>query len=249
MPICKGARLKIKRANMHIAELESCISGLKERLAVSAHINTSSGCEYIECAFAELDDREAREELAGIIGDAIHNLKCALDHVWLETVCRLIPNGDWRRAKFPAYPTANNLETALRKLKIDLATPNFFNFLLGDVKPYRGGNFAIWPVHKLDIRDKHRLLIPVIHYSSIGDIELEDQNGETHRGSTAPASFMPQFAEFKRGLHIRNPGSATFEVMFEDEDLADETEALTTLGFYTEDVLKIVELLEQFVEP
>jgi hypothetical protein len=45
MPICKGARLKIKRAYKHIAELEACIDSLRKRLVATAHIDANSGRE------------------------------------------------------------------------------------------------------------------------------------------------------------------------------------------------------------
>jgi len=75
MPICKGARLKIKRANKHIAELKGRIDGLRERLVTTAHVDANSGLEYIECSFAGIEKSEVLEELSTIIGDAIHNLK------------------------------------------------------------------------------------------------------------------------------------------------------------------------------
>lgn len=78
----------------------------------------------------------------------------------------------------------NDLESALKKLEIHISTPNFFNLITRDIRPHSGGDFAIRTVHELDIRDKHRLLILVVHYSSIGDIYVEDEEGKVHRGET-----------------------------------------------------------------
>jgi hypothetical protein len=248
MPICKGARLKIKRANKHIADLETCIDSLKERLVATAHVDTNSGCEYIKCGFAGIEESEVLEDLSAIIGDVVHNLKCALDHVWFETVRRLIPSGNWERAKFPAYPARNDLEPALRKLQIDVSAPNFFRFIIGQIKPYDGGDWAIRPVHKLDIRDKHWLLIPMIHYSSIGDIYVEDQYGETHRGNTWGTMQLPYYVNFERGLHVKDPGRASCVVMFQNGDVGTETRAPDTLRYYCAHVLMVVKLFEEFTE-
>jgi hypothetical protein len=248
MPICKGARLKIKRANKHIAELETCIDSLKERLVVTAHVDTNSGCEYIKCGFAGTEESEVLEDLSAIIGDAVHNLKCALDHVWFETVRRLIPSSNWERAKFPAYPTSKHLELALRNLQIDVCAPYFFKFVIGQIKPYDGGDWAIWPVHKLDIRDKHWLLIPVIHYSSIGSIYVEDQHGETHRGDTWGTAQLPYYVNFEQGLHIKDPGGVSSNVMFQKGDAGTETRAVDTLRYYCAHLLMIVKLFEEFTE-
>jgi hypothetical protein len=248
MPTCKGARLKIERADHHVADLEASIDGLKKRLATTVHVDPDTGCEYIKCDFASIGDRDAIENVPGIIGDAVHNLKCALDHVWFETVQRLIPFGDWDRTMFPAYPTENHLEPALRKSLIHISAPELFNFIMGEIKPYDGGNFAVWSVHILDRRDKHRLLIPVVHYSSIGDIEVE-QNGESSKGFTwGTTDPLPHYVHYKRGIHVKNPGRASFDVMFQEEDAGKETRAVDTLRVYSRFILQIVKLLEEFTE-
>jgi len=247
MPICKGARLKIKRANKHIAELEGRIDGLRERLVTTAHVDTNSGLEYIECSFAGIEKREVLEELSTIIGDAVHNLKSALDHVWFETVSRLIPSGDWERTRFPVYPR-NNLESALRNLQIDVSSPYLFRFIVGQIKPYDGGDWAIWPVHKLDIRDKHRLLIPFIHYSSISGIQLEDQYGEVHTRDTWATTAFPYYVNLAGDLHIKDPGRASCTVMFEHGDAATGMSVADALHFYSDHIFMIVELFEEFTE-
>ena len=213
-----------------------------------AHIDTNSGCEFIKCDFASTEDRHILDDLSTIIGDAVHNLKCALDYIWLETITRLVPAGDWERTKFPAYPTQDMLECKLRDLQINISAPHFFDFLVTKIKAYRGGDFAIWPVHKLDVGDKHRLLIPVIHYSSISDIYAEDQNGEIHRTDTwGTFKPFPHYLKLERGVHIKNPGSPSFSVVFKDGDGRD-FRVLETLRLYSERILAIVETLEAFVE-
>jgi hypothetical protein len=247
MPICQGARLKIERADHHITALEERIDFLKERLTVTAEVDPNSGLEYIKCDLQSAEDRETFERLPLIVGDAVHNLKCALDYVWLETVQRLIPNGDWDRTRFPIYPTRDLLQIALRKLKIETGAPRFFDFLLSEIKPYDEGDFAIRPVHLVDTGDKHRLLTPVIHYSSIDDIRVE-QNGEIHEGFTlATTNAPPLYVSFERGIHIKEPGRAAFTVMFREVSNGSETPA-DTLRIYSTFILRTVELFEKFEE-
>ena len=249
--IYEGARLKIKRADKHIADLELSVDALKKRLVVTANVEASTGCEFIKCDFASIADREAIDYIPTIIGDAVHNLKCALDHAWLATLIRLIPSRDWEeeRTKFPAHPTPNALESALRNLEIDVSTPNFFKLLMCDVKPYSGGDYAIRTVHELDIRDKHRLLIPIAHYSSIGAIYLKDHTGRLVEGNTWSTELpLPHFVKFERGIHIENPGSVSFDVMFEYGDAGRETRAIDTLSLYSQHILRVVKLFEEFTE-
>src|ERR1700761_2257317 len=224
MPYCKGAHLKIERADHHIADLESRVDSLKARLTVEAHVDASNGLEYIKCDFASIEDKAAFDRLPVIVGDAIHNLRCALDYVWLETVQRLIPDGEWARTKFPIYPTPELLKRQLRSLQIDTSAPKFFSFLLDEVRPYDGGDFAIRAVHILDNGDKHRLLTPVIQYSSIGDI-LVERYGEIHEGFTSATTDPPPLyvGPFEKGIHIKNPGKAAFTVMFHEGNTGSET--------------------------
>lgn len=249
MAICKGARLKIERADKHISDIELRVASLEKSLAVTAHVNPDIGYEFIKCDFKDVKDRDtAANKLAPILGDAIHNLKCALDHVWFETISRLVA-GDWERfSKFPIYPTIDLLENELRKLKIDFFAHNFYNLIVTKIQPYDGGDFAIWTIHELDIRDKHRLLIPVSHYSSIGDIQVKDEHGDSHRGSTwATTNPLPFFVDFTKGLHIENPGSASLSIMFEYGNYGREM-GMDILREFSHHVLRAVELLEEFVE-
>jgi hypothetical protein len=249
MPIYETARNKVIWANHHIADIEARIDSLKECLTVTAHIDPNTGCEFIKCDFAETTQRTVIDELALRLGDAVHNLKCALDHAWFQTVQRLIPSGSWERTKFPVYPEPDLLEDALRHLKIDISAPNFFRFVVGKIQPYEAGNLSIRAIHTLDMRDKHRLLIPVLHYSSIGDIYVEDENGHVTKGSTwGTTDPLPHYVTFVRGLHIKNPGSASFDVMFQYGNAGRETRMMDTLRFHLEDILTIVKLLEEFSE-
>lgn len=249
--IFKGARLNVKRADKHITDIELSINSLKKGLVCDAHVNPNTGNEFIKCDFASIQDREAFEYLPAIIGDAVHNLKCALDHAWLETIGHLVPSRDWSRSKFPVHPTRNDFESALNRLEVDTLTPKFYRFLVSEVKPYGGGDgdFAIRTVHELDVGDKHRLLIPIVQYSSIGDIHLKDQRGELNKGGTWGTTLpFPHFIEFVKGLHIENPGRPSFEVMFQYGDAGRETRTVDTLRLYSEHILRVVELLEKFRE-
>lgn len=247
--IFKGARLKVKRADKHITDIELSIESLKKRLVCRGHVNPDTGNEFIKCDFANIQDRESLEDLPAIIGDAVHNLKCALDHAWLETMSRLVPSRDWSRTKFPVHPTRDDFESALENLEVDTLAPNFSRLLVSEIQPYGGGDFTIRAVHELDVRDKHRLLIPIVHYSSIGDIYVKDAYGERHRGNTwGTIDPLPHFVAFESGIHIENPGSASFDVMFQYGDGGRETRAVDTLRLYSKHILRVVELLEKFRE-
>ena len=104
----KGARLKIKRANKHISDVESGIDRLKKRLVVMAHVEPDTGCEFIKCDFVDAQDADAFDELPAIIGDAVHNLKCASTMRGLKRLlaCSLPATGSGLSSRFiPAVMT------------------------------------------------------------------------------------------------------------------------------------------------
>jgi hypothetical protein len=248
MKIYETARNKVAWADHHIAEIEARIDVLKKALTVTSHINPKTGCEFIKCDFVDTTQGAFVDELALRLGDAIHNLKCALDHAWFQTVQRLMPDGDWERPSLPVYPSPDFLEVGLKRLKIDVTT-NFFKFIVSKIEPYDGGDIAIWTVHKLNNRDKHSVLIPVIHYSAIQDIYLKNQRGEIQKGSTVGTiQALPYCFGFEPGIHIENPGNATFEIMFKYGKAGKDTRMVDTLRLYSEQILTVVKLLEEFEE-
>ncbi len=243
MSVYEGARLKIERANHHIANLNARMEAFRNSNVATVEINPDAGNEAIKHDFT---DKSAVPELALIAGDAIHNLKCALDYSWLETVAKLVPSAVSKFAKFPVYRTRDEVEAALRNRQVDVCSPALFDLVMSKIQPYDGGNFAIWPVHKLDIRDKHRLLIPVIQYSSIDGIETENQrtreiskNGWTWGTNQGPPLFVPMPID----IHVRNTGKVSTSVMFQYGAPRHEVH-MDTFDILSRYILQTVELLE-----
>ena len=100
-------------------------------------------------------------QLALVAGDAIQNLVSALDHLAYQLVCKDTndnpPNPFSIYFPFAETPAAYE-EHKARKLKG--ASPNTVA-LFDALKPYRGGNDALWRLHRLNNIDKHRLLFTV----------------------------------------------------------------------------------------
>src|SRR4051812_1772133 len=110
MIVFKEARLKIKRANTHIADVKERISSLPDSYVASIEKHPTGGYEVIK---HDLSDPECLTDIAIMVGDAVHNLKCALDYAWHQTMIRFAPAAISRFSKFPVYETVDKLETAL----------------------------------------------------------------------------------------------------------------------------------------
>ncbi len=88
-----------------------------------------------------------------IIGDAIHNLRAALDLMASELARR---NGaSDKDVYFPFAASADDLDAAIKARCFHKAGPASVKLLKESIHPYRGGNDTLCAVHDLDIQDKH----------------------------------------------------------------------------------------------
>ncbi len=241
----RDARLKIKRANEHIAEVDKRVD-----LITSPHSQTSR-IEIHAAARAKSVHYHLKRigelpELACVIGDAIHNLKTALDYAWFQTVTKLAP-GIEGRPKFPIYPSLDQLVSALAKTGISAASPGLANFILTKIEPYEGGNFYLRPLHKLDIRDKHELLIPSTNYGNVSGLKIKDQYGSVSGGTWGQELKEEFHIDFFLDVEIEDKGYVPFEIVFKEAPLKN-MEVSGILKESSRTVLGIVELLEKFVE-
>ena len=105
-------------------------------------------------------------ELSAIIGDAIHNLRAALDLLACELV--RLNGGSDEDVYFPFAADAIAFERKLKKSHIDRAGPAVVEHMKG-LRAYKGGNVPLRALHDLDIADKHQMLLPVAEYANFGD--------------------------------------------------------------------------------
>jgi hypothetical protein len=164
VPDFDSVRLKIKRANKHIAEFENCVITLPNAYAATLAHNIKIRDKTIQSAVRyHLPNAAAiQAELALVIGDAIHNLRSALDFAWIATLAHFkIPTTNF--SKFPILRTEKELRTALEERRVNIANADLYKGIVSEIKPYPGGNDDIWAIHRLDILDKHQLLIPLMH--------------------------------------------------------------------------------------
>ena len=97
-----ASRLKIERSNKHIADAKVIINASthpESHRSVVQH-DPKTGGKVIKYSLAK---KAVLRDLALIIGDAIHNLKTALDYAWLGTTAKIAPHAVSKFAKFPVY--------------------------------------------------------------------------------------------------------------------------------------------------
>ncbi len=156
MPRLDGARIKMERASRHIAEL-----------ATSALQFLGTNPFYLEAHEAENGDlvtivrirSQVPPDWAAIVGDAVHNMRSALDMVaWqLVEAAGGLPGRD---TCFPIGHASKAQSMAAINRSLGGATMKAAK-LVKRLKPYQGGNAKLAQLHALDIVDKHRLVLVV----------------------------------------------------------------------------------------
>ena len=100
--------------------------------------------------------------LALVIGDAVHNLRSALDLLAFALVGDKCPTpGQRRQVQFPFSASANGLEATIKSRQISRAGEKVVREIK-KLKPYPGGNETLQAIHDLDLADKHKLIIPTV---------------------------------------------------------------------------------------
>ncbi len=170
-----GSRLKIERAKHHINDLHERTRQFEagDLYSLCIHKNADAGNDVLEATVTQ----PVPEDFAAIIGDAPHNLKSALDLVVNAVIFARLREFD-DHARFPVRDDRQKLEAAVNGGKITQASKAVASFIVDTVKPYEGGNDPIWTLHRLNILDKHRLLLPVMQINAITYIRIKHDGGE-----------------------------------------------------------------------
>jgi hypothetical protein len=212
--VFRDARLKISRANKHISDIDSIILSLPDRCVGSVEINPETGGQSIKHECQGID--AILIELSLIAGDAIHNLRAALDYAWFEVI-QHIGLSTTRYTKFPFVESAKALERALIEKKIDTAKPALFKCMISQVKSYPGGNDLLYALHKLDISDKHTLPLVLVNYGGIEGIRIEDEGGIVHDAGTWSSVIAsgPTYVDFHPNIKVKDKGKLTMAIILD----------------------------------
>jgi hypothetical protein len=237
----RDARLKIERANKHISDINSIILSLPDRCVGSVEINAETGGQSIKHECQGID--AILTDLSLIAGDAIHNLRAAMDYAWFETI-QHVGLSTTKYTKFPFVESAEALERALIDKKIHSSEPTLFKCMISNVKPYPGGNDLLYTLHKLDISDKHRLPLVLVNYHGIEGISIEDENGVVEAGTWASVASGPCYIDFYPNITVKDKGKLTMAIIL-DQALGlsgiDISEEFAMLSVLVRHYLQIIE--------
>jgi hypothetical protein len=239
----RDANLKIHRAYKHLIELEETVLSLQKKRTVTVQNNAETSHQELIHSIPNL--QEALLNCSLISGDAIHNMRTALDFAWVQALgSRNIVVSDY--SKFPIRTDRNSLEAALHGIQIDTRFPELFNSLMVDIQPCKGGNGEIiYDLHQLDIFDKHLLLLGLLPRAGIIGIVTRDKEGQIWKGSgISTESFGPFVIPFERDMRIEDEGELAFRVIIKEAGSLKNAPIQGLLLEFYESVKHIVQIME-----
>ncbi len=148
-----GALLKLERAEAHIADLDFLIFTYLRRQAykIAQIVDLETGKAGFEITLKELPPAI----MSGVLGDAIHNLRAALD-ITISAIA-LARGERIDRTYFPFAKFRDDIDGMIEK-RASAAGDEAMQ-ICRELCPYKGGNDALWALHQTDIIDKHQTLI------------------------------------------------------------------------------------------
>lgn len=180
-PDLSGVQLKLDRAEEHIDTVRQTIVAFLKREPRPFGYRTETTTrpdKSIECVLYAVVREQPPRTLAPMIGDAIHNIRSALDHLVYELASPSERNTG--RTEFPIFSDEGQFKkhspAMLKGITGDART------LIQRVQPYIASNpprhdpLAI--LKKLSNLDKHRLLVPMIAAVSEIDSMVASDNAE-----------------------------------------------------------------------
>jgi hypothetical protein len=168
--LVRGPLLKIERAKQHVTDLDGKISeyvaGTPFELRVREREQLRDRLIYIQA------EPPIPDEFALILGDAVHNLRTALDHLIFAIVRDEAPQP--RQVGFPFVEKEESLTSAIATRQVHIA-PKEVIAALHALKPYPAGNKYLHAVKSIDERDKHHFILTVglgieLTFSQLGNL-------------------------------------------------------------------------------
>lgn len=246
----EGASLKVERANKHIADLKVAFGDFADRKPY----DILQACEVER--HRPTVDAYLREEipfsLALIIGDAIHNLRSALDHATWELIGRDCGTQD-KWLHFPTGETETDYLSRCNGIKTPRQdTKTFFI----QFQAYRGGDGErIFGLNAFDNTDKHVIVTPVLGLAKLRHLKATHPNPRLPDIHVADVGVM--FRPDKRAPIARMPPDYSIEfnedtdfaldILFGDVDIFKFAPAIQTLESLSDAVSDTVGNFREFV--
>lgn len=244
-----GARLKVERANTHIREFESIVQAYV-RANVKAMRPQRNG-----------EARKAARRVGGhiprytpaIVGDAVHNLRSSLDHAYVALVEANRGTID-RHTKFPFGKKGQDVKGSVNG-QVHRPAQAALDHIFNVIKPFEEEGSELYGVDRLDIADKHHLLIGTDAAMAIDRLDIIGPDGKPTGGGISGLTLVVPYGNEAAALGL-GPGLSaklqgdphtTFDIRFSEGQPFENESVLKTLDRLHKLTGATVEDLSKFV--
>jgi hypothetical protein len=157
----EAPKLKIERARAHIEELDATINAYLAGNPCALVVEPFPGPAYMKShAWIARIRKPIPLTSSVIIGDAVHNLRTALDLL----ICDLarINSKSYKKVYFPFCEKPSDLSAVMENMHLPSRCGKDVASAIRLMEPYKGGITLLRTIHDMDIADKHQSLIPVL---------------------------------------------------------------------------------------
>lgn len=243
----ESAKLKVERANHHIADIERQFAVfVKENPhRLSLRTNPQNGA----LDFRIRTGKDIPDSLALAVGDAVHNIRTALDHMTWEIVGEDGGTQD-RYLKLPTGDNRTNFEAACQGLK----TPRQeIKDMFKALEVFPGGvGSEMYSINLLDNADKHTVLRPVLRATTISHFKILNPDG-TVMADVRDTTLIGGNGEYMglasvaggASIELGNDAQATPDIFFEKVEGPFAHRVIPTLRHYSQAALETLSAVEQ----
>jgi hypothetical protein len=195
-----GPKLKTERAEHHLGELDRIFRDFvrKNRESIAAKATEGEGKGRpltIGGAFPR--------HTPTVIGDVVHNLRAALDHAY----CILVEANGHTINRYTSFPFGKDRDSVAGSINGQIAaghgpSDKVRDAILGLIEPFTGGKGErLYGIHKLDVTDKHEVLIPTATKFSLSGLIAVLPNGNRMQIADFDVSSLGPDVQ-KKGLMV-----------------------------------------------
>jgi hypothetical protein len=242
-PPLYGVKLKIARANEHLANVEKIVDafGASHRIVRESEIDGIH--EVVKLVVGSID-----KMLPIIVSEAVFHLRSALDNL----VVSLVPAGkNTSNTYFPIAKCRQEFELPRTQEKIEMLPPRVQK-AIHRLKPYKGGNNLLWAMNRLRNNNTHLRLLPIArtgpHWNSHTIDTLIPVTSGAMIEIPYPKTFVDELvlARCFNGATIEYDAKPTIGIAFGDVEFLKGESVVARLRQMVDLTERIVEIFERY---
>lgn len=250
--VMQSPRLKVKRAYSHIDTLVRDTTVLPQHLyeITNGPARSHAALMQPDCfQFAYRPKEPINEHYGAIMGDAVNNLREALDY-WMNNAIRCV--GPAKKVHFPFSAERKDLEASRNYPPIQKAFPDAATFISTDIQPCRDTNLHLWAATSLCNDNKHNDFLPVVTLGNLNNFNIRIGNSGIGGGGTVAwhADKPMVFAQSRNGpIAIDEEFGLAAKIAFPKGAVFEDQPVIPTLTNMAEVVSQTLDALEVFIRP